>query len=120
MKQIITGLIILVFAALLTGCSVERYGAAIDSSTKTVKVKDLFLDPSLLGKKVALKGRISSQCGSTGCWFFLQDDTGEVFVNLAPNNMSLPPRINKKAKVTGIVLPVQGELQVVAQGIELR
>jgi len=50
----------------------------------------------------------------------LQDDTGQVFVNLAPNNMTLPPRMNKTAKVTGIVYPVEGQLQVIAQGVEVK
>jgi hypothetical protein len=34
--------------------------------------------------------------------------------------MTIPPRMNKSAKVTGIVYPVQGELQVIAEGVEVR
>jgi hypothetical protein len=34
--------------------------------------------------------------------------------------MTLPPRIDRKATVTGIVARVQGELQVVAEGVEVR
>lgn len=111
---------LLLIALVLAGCSSERYGAGIDSGIPNIKVKDVFLNPDFIGKAVNLEGRISSQCGSNGCWFVLQDDTGQVFINLAPSNMTLPPRMNKTARVTGLVYPVQGELQVIAKGIEVR
>ena len=109
-----------ILAAALSGCSAEKYGAAVDQSISTVKVKDVFLNNDLVGSPVTLEGKISSQCGSNGCWFVLQDDTGQVFINLAPNKMTVPPRMNRNAKVTGIVYPVQGELQIIAQGVEIR
>ncbi len=107
-------------ALVLAGCSAEQYGAVIDSGIPSIKVKDVFLNPDFIGKAVNIEGRISSQCGSNGCWFVLQDDTGQVFVNLAPSNMALPPRMNKTVRVTGMVYPVQGELQVIARGVEVR
>jgi uncharacterized protein YdeI (BOF family) len=109
-----------VIAAALTGCSAEKYGAGVDNNVPVMKVKDVYLDRNIVGKKVTLSGTISSQCGSNGCWFVLQDETGQIFVNLAPRNMTVPPRMNKPAKVTGIVYPVQGELQVIAEGVEVR
>jgi len=117
-----TALIIMsvMIAFALLGCTAEKYGAGADKKTREIKVKDIFLDNSIIGKKITLQGTVASQCGSNGCWFVLQDDTGQIFVNLAPANMTLPPRMNKKAKVTGIVYPVQGELQVIAHGVEIR
>jgi len=109
-----------VTAAALTGCSAEKYGAGVDRNIPVLKVKDVYLDRNIVGKKVTLSGTISSQCGSNGCWFVLQDETGQIFINLAPRNMTVPPRMNKSAKVTGIVYPVQGELQVIAEGVEVR
>ena len=123
MKKIYAALLIAaiaVAAAALSGCSAEKYGAGVDRDVPVMKVKDVFLDRGIIGRKVTLKGTISSQCGSNGCWFVLQDDTGQIFINLAPRNMTLPPRMNKSAKVTGIIYPVQGELQVIAEGVEVR
>lgn len=121
MKKYSVSVVILLFMlSFLTACSSEKYGAGINRSLPPMKVKDIFLDSSLIGKPVTLEGKISSQCGSNGCWFVLQDDTGQVFINLAPNNMTVPPRMNKTAKVTGVVYPVQGELQIVAEGVEVR
>lgn len=116
----ISAAIIVLFVFGIIGCSAEKYGADLDRSIPVLKVKDIFLDQNIVGRKVALTGSISSQCGSNGCWFVLQDDSGQVFINLSPNNMSIPPRMNKKAKVTGTVHAVQGELQIIAEGVEVR
>ena len=120
MKRVFTVLLATAIVLSLIGCSAEKYGAGVDTKIAAVKVKDIFLDSNAIGKKVTIAGKISSQCGSNGCWFVLQDDTGQVFINLSQNNMTLPPRMNKTAKVTGIVYPVQGELQVIAEGVEVR
>lgn len=120
MKTTIGIFAVLLVTFALAGCSAERYGAGIDKGIAHIKVKDIILDRSYVGKTVTLEGSIASQCGSNGCWFVLRDDTGQVFVNLAPNNMTIPPRMNKLAKVTGTVYPVQGELQIIASGVEVR
>ncbi len=105
----------------LFGCAeAEKYGKGVDKGVKEMKVKDIFLDSSVVGKKVTLTGTIASQCASNGCWFVLQDETGQIFINLGPNNMTMPPKMNKIAKVTGVVYPVQGELQIIAEGVEVK
>jgi uncharacterized protein YdeI (BOF family) len=120
MKKIVPIVLLLLIAAALIGCTAtEKFGAGVDKNTPAIKIKDIFLDSSIVGKTVTLHGTIASQCGSNGCWFVLQDETGQIFVNLAPANMELPPRMNKTAKVTGVVYPVQGELQLIAQGVEV-
>lgn len=120
MKRALLVLLSILIVSSLIGCSAEKYGTGVDAKIAAVKVKEIFLDRNPVGKKVTVAGKISSQCGSNGCWFVLQDDTGQVFINLGPNNMTLPPRMNKTAKVTGVVSLVQGELQIIAEGVEVR
>lgn len=119
MKRVFIALIagLLLVAA---GCSTEKYGQGINAGAKAVKVKDVFLYPQLQGQTVTLEGKIVSQCQSNGCWFFLQDDTGNIFINLAPNNFSVPSRLGKMVKVTGTAMPGQEGFQIVAQGVEVR
>jgi len=119
MKRSLLISLCILMALVLFGCASEKYGAGIDKSFPEVKVKDIYLDSGIVGKKVTLQGTIASQCGSNGCWFVLQDSTGQIFVNLGPVNLTLPPRLNKSARVSGIVYPVQGELQLIAQGVEV-
>lgn len=120
MKRVLSVFLAAGIVLSLLGCSAEKYGAGVDTKIAAVKVKDIFLDSNPVGKKVTIAGKISSQCGSNGCWFVLQDDTGQVFINLSQNNMTVPPSMNRTAKVTGIVYPVQGELQIIAEGVEVR
>src|SRR5512145_1779842 len=112
---------LMVFAVIMTaGCTAERFGSALEGGAPTVKVKDIIIDPALVGRVVTVAGTISSQCGSNGCWFVLNDDTGQVFVNLAPAQLTLPPRMGKAVKVSGTVSPVEGVNQLFAQGVEVR
>lgn len=107
----------LVFTAI--SCSAEKYGSGVDKTKPFVKVKDVFLDNSLNGKIVNLEGVISTQCQSSGCWFFLSDGTGRIFINLAPRGFTLPPKTGKKAKVTGEVARDQHNVQIIAHGVEI-
>ena len=118
-KLYILFLILILLSFSTTGCSAEKYGAGIDKNIPLVKVKDVFLDNSLQGKMVTLEGVISTQCQSSGCWFFLSDGTGRVFINLAPKGFTLPPKTGKKAKVTGEVMRDQHNVQIIAHGVEI-
>ena len=111
--------VVILLAFTTSGCSTEKYGSAIDRNAPVVKVKDLFLDSSLQGKMVTVEGVVSTQCQSSGCWFFLSDGTARVFVNLAPKGFTLPPKTGKKAKVSGQVMKDQHNVQIIAHGIEI-
>jgi hypothetical protein len=112
----------------ISGCSTEQYGAGINKSAPAVKVKDVFFNPSLQGQIVNLKGIIITQCQSAdGCWIFLHDGTGRIFIttkpggpnDLAPPSFTLPPRTNRKAKVTGTIHFTPEGVYMTAQGIEI-
>jgi uncharacterized protein YdeI (BOF family) len=105
---------------LLAGCGGEKYGAGVDSGAQKVKVKDLFLQQALLGQKVTLEGKVVSQCQSNGCWFFLQDDTGQVYIDLATNKFSLPAMPNKLVVASGTVARSQQNILLVATGVEVK
>lgn len=119
-KTILIAISVLITFGLFGCAEADKYGKGVDKSVQVMKVKDIFLDKSVVGKKVTLQGTIASQCASNGCWFVLQDETGQIFINLGPNNMTMPPRMNKTAKVTGVVYPMQGELQIIAEGVEVK
>ncbi|MEN2995342.1 MAG: hypothetical protein ABDH19_08380 [Thermodesulfovibrio sp.] len=68
---------------------------------KKVKIKDIFINQSLIGQRVIVEGIIITQCQSKGCWFFMNDNTGSIFINLAPIGINLPPKTGKRAIVMG-------------------
>jgi uncharacterized protein YdeI (BOF family) len=105
---------------LLTACSGgEKYGAGIDGSAKPVSVQDVFLKPELRGQQVTLTGKISTQCQSNGCWFVLQDETGQIYIDLSRNSFSLPAMPGRKVKASGTVASQQNNLLLIAQGVEV-
>lgn len=110
----------LLIPLMLAGCGSDKYGAGVDSNAPKVTVKDIFLQPELLGKKVTLEGRIVSQCQSNGCWFFLQDDTGQVYIDLSRNQFSLPSLPGKQAIASGTVARSQNSYQLIASGVEVK
>jgi hypothetical protein len=118
-KTLLTIGLAAVLGLALAGCSAEKYGSGIDSDARKVQVKDIMLYPELQGKKVTLEGRIVTQCMSNGCWFFLEDGTGKVFVNLSPANFSLPDKMGRSARVTGVVWTVKEGYQIIAHGVEV-
>ena len=79
MKKALASLFAVLVVFSVSGCSTEKYGAGVDTKITAVKTKDIFLDSKIVGRKVTVEGKISSQCASNGCWFVLQDDTGHPF-----------------------------------------
>lgn len=112
--------ILLLSALTLTGCGGDKYGAGADANAPKVKVKDLFLQQSLLGQKVTLEGKVGSQCQSNGCWFFLQDETGQVYIDLSTNQFSLPAVPGKTVIASGTVVTSKQNILLVATGVEVK
>lgn len=116
-------LLLLLFAflpLLLAACGGERYGTGVDPNAATVKVRDIFLRSDLQGMDVTLEGTISTQCQSNGCWFVLQDDTGQLYIDLSRGNMTLPARTGKSVKASGTVATAQGNYLLIAKGVEVQ
>lgn len=115
--------VVLLFALFFMGAcsgSGEKYGAGVDTSLPVVQVRDVFLQQDLLGQKVTLEGRIVSQCASSGCWFYLQDDTGQVYIDLSRNGFELPSLPNRRVKASGTVARSQQAFVLIATGVELQ
>jgi uncharacterized protein YdeI (BOF family) len=119
MKRILLPALLLI-PFLLVACSGEKYGAGINPAAVTVTVRDVFLKPELFGKEVTLEGKVFTQCESNGCWFVLQDDTGQIYVDLSRNNFALPSRHGKNVKASGTITSFQNNLLLVASGVEVK
>ncbi len=119
MKKLLL-IVTLIMPLILAGCGGEKYGAGVDASAQMVKVKDVFLQKNLFGQKVTLEGKIVSQCQSNGCWFFLQDDTGQLYIDMATNKFSLPSMPNKQVAASGIVGKSKNNIVLIATGVEVK
>ena len=68
-------------------------------------------------KDVVIKGKIVQECGS-GCWFIIQDSTGQIYVDLAPSNLVIPQKVGSTAKVSGVVTISKGTTYLIGKKVE--
>jgi len=113
-------LIIILIILSISGCSgnsSERYGVEI-TEKKVVNVKDIYTNPNeYLDQTVRLEGKIVREC-SSGCWFFLEDETGTIFIDINPSGLSIPPKVGKKVVVEGVPENKNGRISINGKGVE--
>lgn len=114
-------LIILLIILGISGCSgnsSDKYGVNI-TEKRVVSVKDIYTNPNeYLNQIVRLEGKIVREC-SSGCWFFLEDKTGTIFVDIDPSGLSIPPRVGKKVVVEGVPKNRNGRIIIIGRGVEI-
>ena len=120
--------LILVVAAVVVGCGAKKagaaksnaYGKAIPVDMAVTTAKEILTNPQAWeGKDVLVAGKITSECPSGG-WVWVQDSTGQVYVNMHPTNVFIPQHVNGKVRAMGKVVLESGQPQVVGYGLELK
>ena len=122
--RLIAALLIILLVILgVSGCSgnssnkSERYGVDI-AEKEVTSVKDIYTNPSeYLGQTVRLEGKIVREC-SSGCWLFLEDETGTIFEYINPSGLSIPPKVGKKVVVEGVPENKNGRITINGKGVE--
>ena len=123
------GLFLVIFVILVSmaGCSgnssgnssnnSEKYGVDITEKGVT-SVKDILTNSDkYLDQTVRLEGKIAREC-PTGCWFFLEDETGTIYVDINPSGLSIPPKVGKKVVVEGVPTNRNGRVSIIGKGVE--
>jgi hypothetical protein len=128
MKYVALGLTVLVAAAVLVGCGTKTkaggakpnaYGKAIPAGMAVTTAKEILTNAQALeGKDVLVTGKITSECPSGG-WVWVQDSTGQVYVNMHPTNVFIPQHVGKNVRAMGKVVLDSGQPSVVGYGLEL-
>ena len=95
----------------------EKYGVDI-TKQETTSIKDILANSSeYLDQTVRLEGKIVRECPS-GCWFFLEDETGTIYVDINPSGLSIPPKVGKKVTVEGVPENKNGRVSINGKGVE--
>jgi len=117
----------LVVAAVVVGCGAKKagtaksnaYGKAIPADMAVTTAKEIIANPQAWeGKDVLVAGKITSECPSGG-WVWVQDSTGQVYVNMHPTNVFIPQHVGKNVRAMGKVVLESGQPSVVGYGLEL-
>ncbi|EKD81334.1 MAG: hypothetical protein ACD_39C01856G0003 [uncultured bacterium] len=97
-----------------------HYGAAFAADTRQMLMKDLYADAdNQLSKPVIVTGKITRQCPSSGCWFYLDDNSGkQVKIELGHMGIKFPQWVGKNVKVEGQLLKNKDELELVGTAVE--
>ena len=127
MKKYIALGLALVVAAVVVGCGAKKagtaksnaYGKAIPADMAVTTAKEIVANPQAWeGKDVLVAGKITSECPSGG-WVWVQDSTGQVYVNMHPTNVFIPQHVGKNVRAMGKVVLESGQPSVVGYGLEL-
>ncbi|MEQ8768197.1 MAG: hypothetical protein RL885_30115 [Planctomycetota bacterium] len=109
--------LLLLTLLLLTACSDPETFGTLDGPSQKVTVGDVL--ESKETQTVLLEGTISKECPS-GCWFYAQDESGEVRVELAGTGITLPQRVGSKVTVRGDVsVDDDGVVQILGTGVRI-
>src|SRR4030042_3949911 len=116
---IILSIILVVIGITIIGCARKStYGSPLKAELKLVNISEIIAQPEpYKNTEIGLKGKIASECGS-GCWFQLDDGTGQIQVDLSPSNLAIPPLVGRSAKVMGKVMDEEGRIVIHATGVE--
>ena len=132
-------LVVLLGAALLTGCSQPAPAVPTPTAVTTApadngtvaavalpaaapasaaRIGDILQDPKGFGgKTVVVEGKISSECPS-GCWFTLKDGNAVIYIDLNPSNMVIPQKKGSYAKVTAEVVNEGGDVYLIGKKVD--
>ena len=122
--RIFRGSILLVLAAVIiisiAGCGrVAEYGEG-KFGEQTISISSILASPDDFdGKTVKIEGRITREC-PTGCWFDLEDETGEIYVDLNPSGFAIPQKVGNKATTQGRVKIKNGIATIIGEGVKIK
>lgn len=97
---------------------------AIATEKTTIAVTDADrlageLSEEVTGETVSVVGQVVQQCPASGCWFIVESESGETFINLIPSGIRLSKdRVGQRARVSGKVVERGSELAVEAREVE--
>jgi uncharacterized protein YdeI (BOF family) len=124
MKIITTAILILLtvtalFPLLGCGKKVETFGQPLTEPNLTAISSILSSPKEFSGKRVRVEGQITDVCPAGG-WFFLQDKTGTIYVNLHPSYFAIPQIRGRQVGTEGIVRKEGTQVEIIGEGVELK
>jgi hypothetical protein len=117
--------ILTVSASLVISCTGGSKSSSFGKSTETTitSIEDIQKNPEkYVNQAVTIEGKITRECPMTGCWWYVQDKTGQIRVDSKRGDFNLPLKQEGRIiRTTGIAVKTEGgELQIAASGAELR
>ncbi|HOI91799.1 MAG TPA: hypothetical protein PLK28_14950 [Candidatus Rifleibacterium sp.] len=98
----------------------SHFGAAFAAETPLVSMQQAYGETDkFMNAPVVMQGKITRQCPSSGCWFYLDDASGkQVKIELGHMGIKFPQWVGRSAKVEGRLLQTKDGLELVGTGAE--
>ncbi len=105
----------------LVGCGIVPVPTPTPAATPTpmpVTVRQL-IDGSATyaGHRVSMTGTVSLECAE-GCWFFLDDGTGKIYIDLATAGLHIPQKVGSRVTLRGDIVGFDGNLHIAAEQVD--
>jgi len=115
----LVGPLILITMAAMVIQAVQAAEEPAELKNETVKIQDIIKnEPAFDNKYVVIEGKIDSECGS-GCWFIVDDETAQLYVNINPSNFVIPQRRGSNVKVYGKITTSNGDPEMIGKIVEI-
>lgn len=108
------------FLIMLSGCTSAPTPAPQPTAQNApwVTVRQLIDDSEeYSGQKVSLTGKIIIEC-TEGCWFFLDDGTGKIYVSLKEAGLDIPQKIGSQVILVGEISGSGGNLKILGEQVK--
>jgi hypothetical protein len=98
----------------------NSFGTGAQSAITSIG--DIQKDPAkYLNQVVTVEGEMTKECPTSGCWWYIKDQSGEIRADSAGSGFALPlNRQGQTIRTVGRVVKTEsGDLELVALGAEL-
>ncbi len=115
----LVGPLILITMAAMVIQAVQATEEPAELKNEAVKIQDIVKNESAFDNKyVVIEGKIDSECAS-GCWFIVDDETAQLYVNINPSNFVIPQKRGSNVKVYGKITTSNGDPAMIGKIVEI-
>ena len=114
-------IVLAVIPIFIIGCGKsEFFGEPFSGDAPKTTIKQMLENPAdYVDKTVLIEGKIKEVCPA-GCWFFANDDFGELYVNIGPAGFAIPNKMGHKVKIEGEIINHKGTMMLMGKGVEIK
>jgi len=115
----LVGPLILITMTAMVIQAVQATEEPVELKNEAVKIQDIVKNESAFDNKyVVIEGKIDSECAS-GCWFIVDDETAQLYVNINPSNFVIPQKRGSNVKVYGKITTSSGDPAMIGKIVEI-
>lgn len=115
-RSVVLGALFMLICAGCRATSTPTAPSSVEAVPATVRQlidgSDQFAD-----KRISLTGKIVVEC-SEGCWFFLDDGTAMIYIDLKPAELTIPQKIGSRVTLIGKIKGAGGNLQILGEEVK--